>query len=184
MKFKTALTAAAAMTLATAAHAQVGPEVGATVYEAPEGEIGGVIGTIEKIENGTVVVDIDGMDAPLPAGAFGEGPEGPVIAATKAQLVQMLEQQKAQATAARDAALVVDAPVVTPNDVAIGTIESVEGDDVVLAMADGSVALIRTNFAADATGKLMVLYTQPELMAALNGEAAPQGGEMAEADAE
>lgn len=182
MKLKTALTAAAAMTLATAAHAQMGPEVGATVYETQDGEVGGVIGTIEKIENGTVVVDIDGMDAPLPAGAFGEGPEGPVIAVTKAQLVQMLQQQKMQAANARDAALVVDAAVVTPNNVAIGTIESVDGNNIVLLMSDGSVALTRENFAADATGKLMVLYTQAELLAALSGEGAPQGGEMADAE--
>ena len=123
MKFKTALAAATAFTLATAAHAQVGPEVGATVYESQNGEVGGVIGTIETIENGTVIVDIDGMDAPLPANAFGEGPEGPVLAVTKAQLVQMLEQQKAQAVAARDAALIADAAVVSPNGVAVGTIE-------------------------------------------------------------
>ena len=50
MKFKTALAAVAAMTLTGTAYAQVGPEVGATVYEAPNGEIGGVIGTIETIE--------------------------------------------------------------------------------------------------------------------------------------
>ena len=92
MKFKTALAAVAAMTLTGTAYAQVGPEVGATVYEAPNGEIGGVIGTIETIENDTVLVDVDGMDAPLPLAAFGEGPDGPVIAATKAQIVQMLQQ--------------------------------------------------------------------------------------------
>ena len=184
MKFKTALAAATAFTLATAAHAQVGPEVGATVYESQNGEVGGVIGTIETIENGTVIVDIDGMDAPLPANAFGEGPEGPVLAVTKAQLVQMLEQQKAQAVAARDAALIADAAVVSPNGVAVGTIESVEGDDIVLALADGSVAPVRENFAADANGNLVVLYTQAQLLAALNGGAPAEGGEMAEGDAE
>ena len=185
MKFKTALTAAAAMTLATAAHAQVGPEVGATVYESQNGEVGGVIGTIKSMQDGIVVVDVDGMVAPLPAGAFGEGPEGPVIQVTKAQLVQMLQEQKKQAIAARDAALMADAMVFTPNAVNVGTIESVEGDAVVLAMPEGSVALVRDNFATSETGGLMVLYTQEQLISALNGAtAAPEGDETADADAE
>lgn len=184
MKFKTALAAVAAMTLTGTAYAQVGPEVGATVYEAPNGEIGGVIGTIETIENDTVLVDVDGMDAPLPLAAFGEGPDGPVIAATKAQIVQMLQQAQAQATAARDQALVADAPVMTANSVPVGKIESVEGDNIVLALPEGSVALVRTNFTADANGSLMVLYTKAQLLAALNGEDMPEGEAMAEGTAE
>ena len=84
------------------------------------------------------------------------------------------------------AALVADAAVVTANAVPVGTIETIDGDNIILAMTDGSVALMRENFAADAEGNLVVLFTQSQLLAALNGEGAPQApaGEMTEADAE
>lgn len=176
MKFKTALAAAAALTLASAAQAQIGPQVGATVY-GPEG---GVVGTIEQMEGGVVVVNTGTYAAPVPADALGEGPDGPVISVTKAQLNELFAQQQAQAFAARDAALIVGAAVDSPNGVAVGTIESITGDQVVLAMPEGSVALMRENFAAGETGTLVVLYTQAQLVAALNGAA---GGETAEADA-
>ena len=180
MKFKTALAAAAAMTLATTAHAQVGPEVGATIYTADGDEVA----TIESLENGIAVVDTGNFSGSIPANVLGEGPEGPVISVTKAQLDQLFEQQQAQAMAARDQALLADAAVMTPNAVAVGKIESVDGDNVVLAMPEGSVALMRENFSVDANGGLVVLFTQAQLASALEGGVAPQGGEMAEADAE
>jgi len=186
VKFKTALAAAAAFTLATAAQAQMGPETGATVYESTDGEVGGVIGTIVQMDGETIVVDIDGMKASLPAGAFGEGPEGPVIAVTKAQLVQMLQAQNEQAVAARDAALVADAAVFDSEGAQIGTIQSVDGDSAVLEMTEGAVTVQREQFAADQNGVLLVLIPRADLVAALGGEPAPapQGGEMAEQDAE
>ncbi|GAB5347964.1 hypothetical protein [Alteriqipengyuania sp. 357] len=186
MKFKTAFAAAAALTLATTAHAQVGPEVGATIYTS-EGE---EVATIESLENGIAVVNTGTHTGSIPAQALGEGPDGPVISVTKAQLDQLFEQQEAQTMAARDKALVADAAVTTPNAVAVGTVESVEGDNVVLAMPEGSVALMRENFSADANGGLVVLFTQAQLVSALEGGVAPEasemaeGGEMAGADAE
>lgn len=182
MKFKTALAAAAALTLATAAHAQMGPEVGATIYTA-EGE---EVATIESLVDGVAVVNTGTYTGSIPASALGEGPEGPVISVTKMQLNQLFAEQQEQQAAARDAALVADAAVVTANAVPVGTIETIDGDNIILAMTDGSVALMRENFAADAEGNLVVLFTQSQLLAALNGEGAPQApaGEMTEADAE
>ncbi len=182
MKFKTVLSAAAALTLATAAHAQIGPEVGATVY-GPEGN---PVGTIESVQDGLVVVNTGTHTAPVPAEAFGEGPEGPVISVTKAQLDQMFEDQQKQLVAARDAALVVDATVLSADGVEVGTVTSVEGDTAIVTLADGPVTVQRDQFSTNEAGALMVLVTEAELMAALNGtgEPAATGGDMADADAE
>ena len=162
MKFKTAFAAAAALTLATAANAQMGPEVGATVY---------------------VVVNPGTYTAPVPANAFGEGPEGPIVSVTKDQLNSMMAEQEKQMMAARDAALVENATVLTTDGIEIGTITSIDGDNAIVTLEDGPVSLMRDQFATNETGALIVLATKDQLMAALNG-ASVEGGEAMEADAE
>lgn len=180
MNFKTALTAAAALILATAAHAQMGPEVGATVY----GPQGGEVGTIEAIQDGLVTVNTGTYTAPVPASAFGEGPDGPVISVTQADLNAMLEEQQKQMIAARDAALIANATVLSADGVEVGTVTSVDGDVAILELADGPVSLQRDQFATNETGALIVLATEAQLIAALNGEAPAEGGDMMGADAE
>ena len=182
MKFKSALTAAAALTLATAAHAQMGPAVDATIYTA-EGE---EVATIVTIENGIAVVDTGTYEGSVPVDALGEGPNGPVISVTKAQLNQLFQQQQAQAMAARDAALIANATVLSADNIEVGTVKSIDGDTAIVTLADGEVALQRDQFATNQTGALIVLATEAQLMAALNGEPAPagNGGDMMDADAE
>ena len=53
-------------------------------------------------------------------------------------------------------------------------------------MTEGAVSVQREQFAADQNGVLLVLIPRADLVAALGGESAPapQGGEMAEQDAE
>lgn len=168
MKFKTALTAIAALSLATAAHAQMGAEVGATIYTAEGDEVA----KIESIVDGVAVVNTGTYTGSIPANVLGEGPQGPVISVTKAQLDQLFAEQQAQAIAARDAALIMDAKVMSAQGVEIGTITKIEGDSAILTLADGPVILRRDQFAADAEGALIVLVPQADLMAALNGGAA------------
>jgi len=105
---------------------------------------------------------------------------------TKAQLDQMFEDQQKQLVAARDAALVVDATVLSADGVEVGTVTSVEGDTAIVTLADGPVTVQRDQFSTNEAGALMVLVTEAELMAALNGtgEPAATGGDMADADAE
>ena len=179
MKFKTAF-AAAALTLATAAHAQMGPEAGATIYTA-EGE---EVATIVSIEGDIAVVNTGTYTGSVPVGALGEGPEGPVISVTRAQLDQLFAQQQEQSAAARDAALVADATVLSADGVEVGTVTSVDGDVAILELADGPVSLQRDQFATNETGALIVLATEAQLMAALNGEVPAEGGDAMGADAE
>ena len=174
MKFKTAFAAAAALTLATAANAQVGPEVGATVY-GPEGN---TVGTIEAMQDGVVVVNTGTYTAPVPANAF-----GPIVSVTKDQLNAMMAEQEKQMAAARDAALIENATVLTADGVEIGTVTSIDGDNAIVTLEDGPVSLMRDQFATNETGALIVLATKDQLMAALNGGSV-EGGEAMEADAE
>lgn len=180
MKFKTAFTAAAALTLATAAYAQVGPEVGATIYTAEGDEVA----TIESMADGIAVIDTGTYTGSIPANVLAEGPNGPVISVTKAQLNQLFEQQQAQATAARDAALIADATVLTNEGVEIGTITEVDGDTAILELNEGPVALKRDQFAVNQGGALIVLVPQADLLAALNGDATVGAGEMDAGDAQ
>ncbi len=175
--FKTALTAAAALTLATAAYAQVGPEVGATIYTADGSEVA----TIVSLQDGVAVVDTGAHTGSIPANVLGEGPEGPVISVTKAQLDQLFADQEAQAVAARDAALIADATVLSATGTEIGTISKVDGDTAILELAEGPLMLRRDQFAVNADGALIVLVAQDDLLAALNGDATAEaeatGGE-------
>ncbi|WP_162935641.1 hypothetical protein [Tsuneonella amylolytica] len=162
MKFArlAALAAVAAATLPAAAMAQVA--AGATVY----GPQGGVVGTIVSVEGGVVTLDTGTHKAPLPENAFGKSDKGPTITVTKMQIDDMVSQQLAAATAARDTALVAGAPVVSAGGAPLGTIDSVEGDAVVLASTSGKVELKREHFAVNQQGALMALFTAEQVATA------------------
>lgn len=144
------------------------PTVGATIY-GPEGN---VVGTVESIAGGIVTVDTGKHKAPLPADVFGTGEKGPTITATQAQINAMLDEQIAAATAQRDAALVPGAMVHSVSDVMVGTVETVEGDNVVLKLETGPVAMKREHFAVNPAGTLITLFTMDQIQAAA-GQAEP-----------
>lgn len=188
MKFsKIAVTAVAALGLATAAQAQ-SVTVGATVY-GPEGQ---PVGTIETVADGVVTVDTGKHKAPLPANAFGQGEQGPTITVTKTQLNAMLDERVAAANAKRDAALVATAAVVGAASQPVGVVKSVNGNTVIVTRTTGGdVNLLREHFAVNPTGQLMVLFTNAQLdqaVAASTGAAAtaatPAAGATAEASTE
>lgn len=188
MKFsKIAVTAVAALGLATAAQAQ-NVTVGATVY-GPEGQ---PVGTIETVADGVVTVDTGKHKAPLPANAFGQGEQGPTITVTKTQLNAMLDERVAAANAKRDAALVATAAVVGAASQPVGVVKSVNGNTVIVTRTTGGdVNLLREHFAVNPTGQLMVLFTNAQLdqaVAASTGAAAtaatPAAGATAEASTE
>ncbi|RXZ65966.1 hypothetical protein [Pelagerythrobacter rhizovicinus] len=172
MKFsKMAITAIAAAGIATAAYAQ-GVTAGATVY-GPEGN---AVGTIESVADGVVTVDTGKHKAPLPANAFGEGEQGPTITVTKAQLNAMLDEQVAAANAKRDAALIETATVVTADNQPLGIVESIEGDNVIVARSEGDVNLLREHFAVNQNGQLMALFTAAQIDEAVAAQTAAAGG--------
>lgn len=167
MKFMKIAAATALALSSAAALAQNGETVvGATVY----GPQDGVVGTIESIADGVVTVDTGKHKAPLPADVFGEGQNGPVITVTQAQINAMLDEQVAAAAAQRDAALVAGAMVHTAGDAMLGTIESVEGDEVVVKIESGPVALKREHFAVNPAGTLIALFTMEQIQAAAGAE--------------
>jgi hypothetical protein len=180
---KIALTAVAALGLATAAQAQ-GVAVGATVY-GPEGQ---PVGTIETVADGVVTVDTGKHKAPLPTNAFGEGEQGPTITVTKAQLNAMLDERVAAANAKRDAALIATAAVVGAANQPVGVVKSVNGNTVIVTRTTGGdVNLLREHFAVNPAGQLMVLFTNAQLdqaVAASAGAAATAATPAAEATAE
>lgn len=157
--------ALATATLPAAALAQVA--VGATVY-GPEGN---AVGTIESVTDGIVTVDTGTHKAPMPENAFGNGDNGPTITVTKAQIDAMMAEQAAAAPAARDTALIAGASVVSAEGAPLGTIDSVNGDAVVLASTSGKVELKREHFAVNQQGALLALFTADQVAAAAaNGQ--------------
>ncbi len=163
MKFlKFAAATALALSSVTALAADGDIAVGATVY-GPQGDI---VGTVDAVGDGVITVDTGKHKAPLPANAFGTSDNGPTITVTQSQINAMLDEQLAAAAAQRDAALVAGAMVHTAKNAMLGTVKSVDGDNVVVDIEAGPVALKREHFAVDANGTLIALFTMDQIEAA------------------
>lgn len=153
-----------------AAHAQ---DVGATVF----GNDDAPIGTVAANADGIVTVDTGKHQAPLPADLLAEREGKWTVNATKAQIDGMMDEQVAQANAARDAALVAGAAVMSADGARAGVVYTIDSEDVVIVKNEnGIVTLTRDAFAADANGMLMALYTADQLAA--NTVAVPEGAEI------
>jgi hypothetical protein len=167
MKTTTTIFAAAALSLATVsggAYAQAAcVQAGQTVY----GSDGGEVGKIDKVENGTAVVNTGTHTLGLTLDKFGKSPKGPTISVTKAQLDELVEKANADAAAKLDAALVVGAAVVDNTGVALGTIDKVDGDNIVLKTEKGPVSMTRKYFAMS-NGALTALVTKDQVLASLD----------------
>ena len=162
------LFAAAALSLATlsgAAFAQAASvAAGQTVY-GPEGN---EVGTIDKVENGNAIVNTGTHTVALPVDKFATSEKGPVISVTKQQLDDLAAQAEGQNAAKVDAALVAGAAVVDNAGVALGTIDKVDGDNIVLKTEKGAVTLTRKYFALN-NGALTALVTKDQVLATLEG---------------
>jgi preprotein translocase subunit YajC len=134
---------------------------GATVYD-PQG---GVVGKIDSIAGDNVVIDTGTSKATLPKNAFGSSAKGHTVTATKAQIDAMVAAASAKSNAALEAALVTGAQVFGKAGNLIGTIKSIEGDQVVLDRTEGPVSLARQAFALGTNG-LTISMTSAELDAA------------------
>lgn len=171
LKTTTALFTAAALSLATlsgAAFAQTANvAAGATVYD-PQG---GTVGTVEKVDGANVVVNTGAHTVALPLDKFATGEKGPVISVTKQALDELAAQADADASAKLGAALVAGAAVVDNTGVALGTIDKVDGDNIILKTEKGPVTFTRKYFALN-NGALTALVTKDQVLAALN--AAPK----------
>lgn len=177
MKFaKLAFMATALAATPIAAQAQ---DVGATVY----GNDGNAIGTIESNDGTNAVINTGKYTAALPLSAFGTSEQGPTLNITKAAIEEQLAaaeeaqkkaiaeaqaKAKAEAAAALQAALVVGAPVITADSQALGMVDEIAGDNVIIKSEDETlVTLPRNLLAANPDGGLMALANHADIMAAL-----------------
>lgn len=171
MKFaKLALVAAAFAVTPAIATAQ---DAGTTVF----GNDDAPVGTVTSNDGTTVTIDTGKHKAPLPANLMAEREGKWTINATQAQINGLMDQQVAQAAAARDAALVEGASVLSADGQPSGTIYTIDSEDtVIIKNAGGIVTLKRDGFAADANGALLALYSAEQLAA--NTVAVPEGAEI------
>ncbi|KPF66319.1 hypothetical protein IP88_12880 [alpha proteobacterium AAP81b] len=128
---------------ATAAPAAPALSVGATVYHTS----GEAVGTIKAIGANGVVVSTGSNEVTIPAASFGAGANGPVLAATKADIDAAAGAANAQRTAAVGQLVVAGAPVKGAAGNVVGTIKARDGDFAVLTTPRGEVRLPLTSFA-------------------------------------
>ena len=92
---------------------------------------------------------------------------------TKTELDATFAKQMAEAKAALDAAMVAGASVGTADAQTLGTIDTVEGESVVLALAGETpqkITLGKDMFALDNSGSVIVLATLAQIEAAIPSE--------------
>jgi len=158
---------------APAAAASVQVTQGATVT----GNDGMPIGTVTQVLSDAVVVDTGTHQIPLPSSAFAQGESGPTLNITKAELDASYAEQMAAAMAALNEKLVVGVPVMTADAQTLGTVDMIEGDNVVLAMdGDQKLTLGKDVFALDNGGGVIVRATMAQIQQAMGGAAAAEQG--------
>ena len=173
MKTLASALAFAVATIATPALANDQVVAGATVY-GPEGN---QVGTITQVENGQTLLDTGTHQIPLAVDMYGVGETGPTITVTKVQLDTMIEQQMAAANAALDAALVEGATIMTADSQTLGTVGTVEGDNVLVVRAeDAGEFTVPRNYFVATEGQLIARLTMAQVDAALAGAAGANGG--------
>jgi hypothetical protein len=133
---------AAAPAAAAPAAAAATPTVGAKVFDAEGGEVG----SVESVQGDIVTVSTGTARAGLPKSAFVSREKGLTIGMNKAQLEAAVNGAKAENTAAKDAAIVADAPIKSSDGVVIGTVSKVVGDDVTVALSNGSAAALKKSY--------------------------------------
>jgi hypothetical protein len=131
-----------AATAQDAAATAVAPTVGAKVF-GPEGN---EVGTVESVQAGVVTISTGAARAGLPTSAFAMREKGLTIGMTKAQLEAAVNGAKAETDAAKNAAMVIDAPIMSNDGVVLGTISKIEGDDVTVQLSNGTSAILKKSY--------------------------------------
>lgn len=153
--------------LSLAAFAQAAPVApgapdlfsGTVVYD-PQG---GRVGQIESVAAQTVVLDTGSSKATLPKTAFAMTVNGPIVAATKAEIDALVANAARESRAAVAAALVPGVEVRGKAGVLVGTVKNVEGDHVILNRTMGDpISLNKRVFTLNPYG-LSISLTADEL---------------------
>ena len=175
MKFST-LAAAAALAVAGLSTPVLAQDAGVTVGAKIYGPDGAEVGTIKSVDGDAVVVDTGNLTAALPASSFAKGEKGPTLGWNKAELEAAVTEANQAAEAKLAAALVPETEVYSSDAVLLGKVESIDGDNVVVTLESGPVALPKAQMAMQAD-KLTVLATAADVQAAA---AAATGGDTAQ----
>lgn len=172
--------AAPAAAPAASATAAVNPTTGAKVFDAAGAEVG----TVEAVQGGIVTVSTGTARAGLPQNAFVMRDKGLTIGMTKAELESAVNGAKAENTAAKDAAIVADAPIKSSDGIVLGTVSKVEGDNVTVALSGGSAAQLKKSYLGlGADGSLALGMSAADFAKATQSAAAGQPGADAAATA-
>jgi hypothetical protein len=168
------LSIAAALLLASAPLAAQAPAantslvVGATVKDTS----GGIVGTIDAIEADSVIINTGKNQVAIPPASFGKTAEGPLLAATKAELDGAADAAAAAERTQVTAMLIMGAPVVGVEGQPIGTIDIIE-NNMVIVKTEAGEAQVPVNSFMRKDGKLTIGMTAEAFAAAV--EAAKTG---------
>lgn len=163
--FAQATPAPAAAAAPATAPAAANVTAGATVVDTT----GAPVGTIESVSGDNAVLSTGTVKAAIPVASFAKGANGLVIGITKADL-----EAKVQA-ATKPTEITAGMAVSGPNGVAVGKVDSVNGDLVTVATANSKAQLPKTAFAQGPNG-LVIGMTADQIDAAAKAAAPKTGG--------
>lgn len=157
-------------TPAPSAGAPVAPAVGVTVVDTQ----GGQVGTIEAINGDLATINTGTNKVGFPVASMTAGPNGPIVAVTKAQLDASFAEQVAKGQAILAQKLVAGTPVKTLNGaMTAGTVKAADGEFVTLTTSAGKdVRLPKSGFSLDAQQNVIIGLTAEQFNAAVAGTGA------------
>ncbi|WP_133303917.1 hypothetical protein [Aurantiacibacter aquimixticola] len=156
-----------ALTAATIAAFAAAPAAAQDAGVAIVGNDDAEIGTVLSNDGTTVVVDTGTHQVPLGTEAFAEREGVWTLNTTKTELDAAFGQLVAEQQVALEAALVVGAEVKTADAQALGTIDEINDNGIVVTHMDQPMNLQRDMFALDQDGALIVLAEMAAIMEAL-----------------
>lgn len=156
-----------------------GVSQGATVYDTQ----GGTVGTIDSVQGEYVTLATTKNKVRLPRSSFANGPKGPLIAMTAAQIDQEAAKAGGGATTTGTTAgggamsqdstssakpnVATGAAVTDTSGASVGKISDVKGDLATLELTSGSKVQVPANsFGAGPNGGLVIAMTAAQLSAA------------------
>ncbi|MDF2638340.1 MAG: hypothetical protein K0R64_1324 [Novosphingobium lindaniclasticum] len=163
---------------APAAAAAAAPTVGAKVF----GPDGSEVGTVEAVQSGVVTVNTGTARAGLPTASFAMREKGLTIGMNKADLEAAVNGAKAESSAELATAFVADKPIKSSDGVVLGTVSKVEGEEVFVALNNGSVAQLKKSYFGLGADKSLTLgMTATAFNSQLQASAGGQPGADAQA---
>ncbi len=137
---------------AAAAPAATAVKAGDTVYDTS----GATLGTIASVDGADAIINTGANSLAIPLASFGTGANGPVLAATKAQLDGAAVEAAAAARRAMMARLVPGAEIRgEAGQTVIGSVKSVAGDLVLVTTPAGDVNIPMTALKDGPSGLLL-----------------------------